>query len=259
MIAWLLVVVLAAPAASLPSVHFNRAQRLFAQGRYRDALDEFTAASEAAPREVPDLWFDIGQCHRNLGNARQAVAAFRRYLILRPDAADRARVIALIEKLGGSADELTDGAPASAMTASISPVAPEPAGPAAVPSVAAGEDPSPPTSTLSPASDSSAAGPRTAPAATSTAGSVSASRSVDLVPWLIPRRADPPRATPRRTWPIWVGVAAGVVAVAAIGVGVGVGVNGSHPSVTMPMTMPMSPPGGSPGLGTSVTIDTRGK
>jgi hypothetical protein len=237
---------LAAPAAAL---HFSRAQKLFAQGRYRDALDEFTAASEAAPREVPDLWFDIGQCHRNLGNARQAVAAFRRYLALRPDAPDRARVVAMIERLGGSIDDLPDapatptGSPGStgtvALVSAVSP-APDPAPPVLAP----GEGPSPPTTTLPGASDIPAAGPR---------AEASSSSSLALIP--ADGRASPPPTTKRRrTWPIWVGVASAVATAAAVGIGVGVAYGSpSHPAMTpMPGSM------GSTSLGTNVTFDTRG-
>src|SRR5262245_22951040 len=99
---WLLGVILfAAPLETVSRAHFVRAQRAAQQRDWRRALDEFSAANEAAPAELPDLWFNIAQCHRNLGHARQAVGAFERYLALKPDAADRAKVRALIVTLGG--------------------------------------------------------------------------------------------------------------------------------------------------------------
>ena len=97
----LTIVLLAAPSEAVSRVHFVKAQKAFAQHDWRHALDEFTAASEAAPTELPDLWFDIAQCHRNLGHPRLAVAAFERYLALKPDAPDREQVRALIVSLGG--------------------------------------------------------------------------------------------------------------------------------------------------------------
>jgi tetratricopeptide (TPR) repeat protein len=239
-IAWVLIVALAAPAAALPSAHFARAQKLFAQGHFREALDEFTAASEAAPREVPDLWFDIGQCHRNLGNARQAVHAFRRYLALRPDAPDRARVVTMIEKLGGTVDDLPDPnreAKAAVVLASNANVSAVPAEPPPSP-IPSGESPSPPASTLTPASDTPAAPDPARP-------------SVELIPTHGP---DAPPPKKRRTWPIWVGVGAAVASVAAVGIGLGVGLSNNSSAATMSGMHPMT----GTNLGTSVTIDTRG-
>jgi hypothetical protein len=240
-IAWVLVVALAAPSAALPSAHFVRAQKMFAQGHFREALDEFTAASEAAPREVPDLWFDIGQCHRNLGNARQAVHAFRRYLALRPEAPDRARVVAMIEKLGGNVDDLPDPAHEArqaVVLASNANISAAPAEPPPSPTPP-GEGPSPPASTLPPSSDTPAAPDPARP-------------SVELIPTHGP---DAPRPQKRRTWPIWVGVSVAVASVAAVGIGLGVGLS-NNSAATMSGMHPTMPSGTN--LGTSVTIDTRG-
>src|SRR4029077_19719648 len=91
----LTIVLLAAPSEALTRVHFAKAQKAFAAHEWRHALDEFAAASEAAPEGLPDLWFDIAPCHRNPGHPRLAVAAFERYLALKPDAPDRERVRSL--------------------------------------------------------------------------------------------------------------------------------------------------------------------
>jgi tetratricopeptide (TPR) repeat protein len=102
--AWVLTIVLAAvPSEAVSRLHFQRAQKSFAQHDYRRALDEFTTANENATAELPELYFDIAQCHRNLGHARLAVLAFQHYLALRPDAPDRAQVRAMIVQLGGRA------------------------------------------------------------------------------------------------------------------------------------------------------------
>lgn len=77
--------------------HFERGQKLFALLRFADALVEYQAAFDARP--IPDFLFNIGQCHRNLGNYRAAIFSFRRYLNLRPDADNRAQVEKLIAEL----------------------------------------------------------------------------------------------------------------------------------------------------------------
>ena len=135
----LLIVWLLAPSAAISRVHFIHGQRLFQQRDYRRALEEFTTAAEAAPGELPDLWFDIGQCHRNLGHARLATLAFEHYLALAPDAADRAKVQAMIVQLGGhAAPELpppSEPAPEAPAAVSVAtPPAPEPTPAAATPS-----------------------------------------------------------------------------------------------------------------------------
>ena len=196
MIAAVLTIVLfATPAADTATrVHFARAQKAFAQHDWRRALDEFTAASESAPAELPDLWFDLGQCHRNLGHARQAVAAFERYLALKPDAPDRDKVRALIVTLGGKLP--ADDPP-----------------PPAPPVVAAAEAPAPALAAPPPAA----------------ADSALAAAPLPLVP-----PADAPPAKPHRRWKLWTGVAVGVALVAVgVGLGVGLGTAGG-PSAPTP-------------------------
>jgi tetratricopeptide (TPR) repeat protein len=126
MAAVLTIVLLAAPSEAVSRAHFAKAQKSFTQHDWRHALDEFTAASESSPTELPDLWFDIAQCHRNLGHARLAVAAFERYLSLKPDAPDRDKVRALIVSLGGKPPPAEEPAPA-APVATPAPIEPSPA------------------------------------------------------------------------------------------------------------------------------------
>jgi tetratricopeptide (TPR) repeat protein len=76
---------------------YYKGEKLFALGRFRDALAEYEAAFEASP--LPEFLFNIGQCHRNLGDYRSAVFSFRKYLRLRPEAENRAAVEKLIADL----------------------------------------------------------------------------------------------------------------------------------------------------------------
>jgi tetratricopeptide (TPR) repeat protein len=197
MAAVLTLVLLAAPSEAVSRAHFAKAQKSFTQHDWRHALDEFTAASESAPSELPDLWFDIAQCHRNLGHQRQAAAAFTRYLALAPEAPDRDKVRSLILSLGGKLDE---------------PPAPPPPAPAL----------SAPAPSIDPA-PLPAPAPEPAPATTT---------ALPLVP---PADAPPPPKA-HRHWKVWTGVAVSVAAV-ALGVGLGVGLgmqSGSSSSPPVP-------------------------
>jgi hypothetical protein len=198
MAAVLTIVLLAAPSEAVSRAHFVKAQKSFTQHDWRRALDEFTAASEAAPNELPDLWFDIAQCHRNLGHQRQAAAAFTRYLALAPEAPDRDKVRSLIVSLGGKLDD--------------PPIAPSPTPALVAPAPALDAAPAP------------ASPPEPAPAATKAA--------LPLVP---PADAPlPPKA--HRHWKVWTGVAVGVAAVAlGVGLGVGLGMQNSSSTSSPPM------------------------
>ena len=204
MIALVVVVLLAAPSEVVSRAHFVKAQKAFAQHEWKRALDEFTAASEAAPTELPDLYFDIAQCHRNLGHARSAVVAFERYLVLKPDAADKTKVRALIVQLGGKPPE-DPPPPVAAVEPEVAPPPPQSSASVATP-------PSPTTTTV----------------------------SLTLAPAAQPAIVPTPNAAPvqkrKRRWPIWVGVAGGL-ALGAIAVGVGVGVTSSSGHTTPPTPM----------------------
>jgi len=203
MAAVLTLVLLAAPSEAVSRAHFAKAQKSFTQHDWRHALDEFTAASESAPSELPDLWFDIAQCHRNLGHARQAAAAFTRYLELAPDAPDRDKVRALIVSLGGKPPD--DPAPVVAMT---TPSLPPPAPPSAL------TDPT--------------------PAATAAPADATATVETRALP-LVPATDAPAPPKRHRHWKLWTGLAIGA-AVVAVGVGLGVGLGtASNNGATQPL------------------------
>ena len=77
--------------------HFERGEKLFALGKFDDALDEYQKAFDAKP--IPDFLFNIGQCYRNLGDLEQAIFSFKKYLKLEPDAPNKAAVDTLIAEL----------------------------------------------------------------------------------------------------------------------------------------------------------------
>jgi tetratricopeptide (TPR) repeat protein len=98
----------AADALARARRHFLRGEQLFALGRFREALGEYEAAFEASP--LPELLFNIGQCHRNLGNYEEAIFSFRKYLRLRPEARNRDAVEKLIADLEEQRDRAADAA-----------------------------------------------------------------------------------------------------------------------------------------------------
>jgi len=77
--------------------HFRRGETQFAMGQFAQALKEYQAAYELKP--LPGFLFNIGQCHRNLGQLEAAIFSFKRYLRLRPDAPNHAAVEELISDL----------------------------------------------------------------------------------------------------------------------------------------------------------------
>ena len=77
--------------------HFFKGEKLFALGRFEAARDEYEAAFEAKP--LPEFLYNIGQCHRNLGDYESAIFSFRKYIKLKPDANNREAVEELIDEL----------------------------------------------------------------------------------------------------------------------------------------------------------------
>jgi tetratricopeptide (TPR) repeat protein len=85
------------PATRAARRHFERGEKLFALGRFDDALEEYQTAFDAKP--LPGFLYNIGQCYRNLGDYDQAIFSFKKYLKLEPDAPNREAVERLIEDL----------------------------------------------------------------------------------------------------------------------------------------------------------------
>lgn len=77
--------------------HFAKGEKLFQLGKFDEALVEYEAAYEQ--KSLPGFLYNIAQCHRNLGNYKQAIFGYRSYLRQVPDAANREAVEALIDEL----------------------------------------------------------------------------------------------------------------------------------------------------------------
>ncbi len=76
-----LLALLAAPhgdARARAKAYFDEGQADFKLGRFEEALDEYTHAYEILP--LPDLLFNIAQCHRNLQNYARALFFLEGYL-----------------------------------------------------------------------------------------------------------------------------------------------------------------------------------
>jgi tetratricopeptide (TPR) repeat protein len=76
---------------------YAKGEKLFALGRFDEALEAYEAAYDAKP--LPGFLFNIGQCHRNLGDLDAAIFSFQKYLELAPDADNHDSVLDLIEDL----------------------------------------------------------------------------------------------------------------------------------------------------------------
>jgi tetratricopeptide (TPR) repeat protein len=77
--------------------YFAKGEKLFALGRFDEALEQYEKAFESKP--LPGFLFNIAQCHRNLGNIDQAIFSYRKYLREAPDAENREAVERQIEEL----------------------------------------------------------------------------------------------------------------------------------------------------------------
>lgn len=77
--------------------HYERGQKLFNLQKFEEALDQFQKAFDAKP--FPGFLYNIGQCHRNLGDYDAAIFSFKRYLKLEPEADNREQVEELIDEL----------------------------------------------------------------------------------------------------------------------------------------------------------------
>jgi tetratricopeptide (TPR) repeat protein len=85
------------PAMRAAKRHYDRGEKLFALGKFDEALDEYQKAFDAKP--LPGFLFNIGQCYRNLGDYDQAIFSFKKFLKLDPETPKRDAVEKLLEEL----------------------------------------------------------------------------------------------------------------------------------------------------------------
>lgn len=77
--------------------HLRAGEKLYLAERYEEAAREMEAAY--AIRPAADLQYNVAQCYERLGRHEAARAAYRRYLDGKPDADDRAAILARIAEL----------------------------------------------------------------------------------------------------------------------------------------------------------------
>ena len=106
---------------------FRKAETEFKLGEFSRALVSYKAAYRADPR--PEFLFNIGQCHRHLGECKQARFFFSQYLDARPLTSLRAKIAGLIRDCKPKAKPKVRVAPTPP------PVKPPPAEPASTPVV----------------------------------------------------------------------------------------------------------------------------
>jgi len=75
-------------------MHFAQGEKLYHLGKFSEALAEYSRAYQVLP--LPGFLFNIGQCHRMLGDCEQALFFFKGYLREQPKAKNRALVEGLI-------------------------------------------------------------------------------------------------------------------------------------------------------------------
>ncbi len=77
--------------------HFRLGSAYYRGGAYDLALQEFEAAYKLDPR--PDMLFNLGQCQRQLGHDREALALYRAFLRELPGSPRRAEVQSYVDEL----------------------------------------------------------------------------------------------------------------------------------------------------------------
>jgi tetratricopeptide (TPR) repeat protein len=105
---------LAATAARADSAkataYFEKGTRLYQVGEYERALVEFKAGHVEEPD--PSFLFNIAQCHRQMGQPKEAITFYKRFLSLSPDTPMRGDVERKIKELEEESRKQAEVAPA---------------------------------------------------------------------------------------------------------------------------------------------------
>jgi hypothetical protein len=134
----------AAPATAADEAaeaHYKKGRSLYNVSEYRAALDEFKAAYVV--HEDPALLYNIAQCHRQLGNHREAITFYRRFLNESPAAKNRKEIERLIGELEDKAAKTPTPVPAGSTAAPPPAEAPVPPLPSPPPPPAVAVEPQP--------------------------------------------------------------------------------------------------------------------
>jgi tetratricopeptide (TPR) repeat protein len=103
---------------------FAKARQLYKSGKYRASIEELQTAIELDPTGA-EMVYNLGLLHEKLAEVDKAIAAYRHYVEMIDDAADKARVEGIIERLEGArADIAAPAASTSASPAQTQPTAP---------------------------------------------------------------------------------------------------------------------------------------
>ncbi len=190
---------------------FREAHAHYKVRQFDRALKAFQGAYLAKP--IPDLLFNIGQCHRSLGHHTEAIDAYRRFLAAVPRARNRDAVQRYIafEEAARKAEEEAAAARKAEEEAAAARKAEEEAVARQAPAEAA-----PPAAVAKPTLAPEPAAPPPSAQALATSN---------------PVQPPPPRATPLyKKWWLWTLVGAAVAGGVAVGVAQVIPNNASTPS-----------------------------
>ncbi len=84
-------------SGDMAKAHFQLGQAMYAEAKYQEALEHFQDAQSFFPS--PAFHYNIAQCYEELDKPERAIESYRAYLRGVPDARDRPRVEATIERL----------------------------------------------------------------------------------------------------------------------------------------------------------------
>lgn len=116
-----------------PNVRFTRAETMYREGRYEEAIELLEGLIADYPE--PILYFNLGRAHESSGRIEDAIAAYGNYLQADPDAQDRDSVLDRIARLQ---QRLPEPEPTSEPQLSLPPPVAPPPRPIVAPWVVAG-------------------------------------------------------------------------------------------------------------------------